>query len=87
MVGFVSVTERVHFTGEREGYVGELVVARERRKRGIGRSLMAAAEDWARRRQLTRISLETGSQNTAARAIYEDLGYLAEQVTLSKSLS
>lgn len=27
VVGFVSVTERNHFTGEVEGYVGELAVA------------------------------------------------------------
>lgn len=86
VLGFVCVVERTHFTGEREAYVGELVVARCDRKRGFGRALMAAAEDRARRRGLARISLQTGASNSAARAAYAKLGYLNEGVTLSKSL-
>lgn len=86
LVGFVHVAERTHFAGDREAYVGELVVAPARRRHGVGRSLMAAAEDWARRRGLSIISLETGSNNTVGRALYADLGYEEEQVTLTKCL-
>lgn len=87
VVGFAGVTERGHFTGQREGYVGELVVAPEYRARGAARGLMAAAEDWVRRRGLTRLSLETGSANAPARAAYARLGYVEEQVTLTKALA
>src|SRR5689334_10918935 len=40
VVGFVSVTERSHFTGEPDGYIGELVVARGRERLGVGRALI-----------------------------------------------
>lgn len=86
VVGFVGVVERTHFTGEREGYVGELVVARHRRGHGIARSLMVAAEGWARARGLGRVTLETGSANTGARAFYSRLGHTEEQVTLTRAL-
>lgn len=87
VLGFVSVGTRGHFSGDREGYVGELVVDPTVRNAGIGRSLMAAAEDWVRGRGLTRLSLETGSANEVALAAYSRLGYVAEQVTLTKSLT
>ncbi len=48
--------ERLHFTGERQGYVGELVVAPPHRRAGVAATLMAAAEDWARRRGLASLS-------------------------------
>ncbi len=86
VLGFVSTAERTHFTGERERYIGELVVVPRARRQGIAAVLIAAAEDWVRRRGLTRISLETGAENTAARAAYASLGYLEEQVTLTKTL-
>lgn len=86
MLGFVSVAERTHFSGDREGSVGELVVAPSFRKQGVGRALMAAAEDWVRQRGLTRVSLETGSANAGARNAYTRLGYVDEQVTLTKAL-
>lgn len=86
VLGFVSVTERLHFTGERQGYVGELVVAQLHRRAGVAATLMAAAEDWARRRGLASLSLETGAGNAAARAMYAGLGYAEEEVTLTKRL-
>lgn len=84
VVGFVSVTERNHFTGEVEGYVGELALADTGTRSGIGRALMAAAEAWARGRGLRRLSLETGAANRAARAFYAALGYAEEDVRLSR---
>ncbi len=86
VVGFVTVTERTHFTGEVEGYVGELAVAETGVRVGTGRALMAAAEAWVRDRGLRRVSLETGSANTGARAFYAALGYGEEDVRLSRAL-
>ncbi len=86
VMGFVSVTERGHFTGERQGYVGELVVLPQHRRAGIGSALMAAAEAWVRQRGLTKLSLETGAGNAAARQTYASLGYVEEDVTLTKRL-
>jgi GNAT superfamily N-acetyltransferase len=46
IVGFVCVTERAHFTGEMDTYIGELVVSKTAEGEGIGRALVGAAEDW-----------------------------------------
>ncbi|PZS27522.1 MAG: hypothetical protein DLM58_18780 [Pseudonocardiales bacterium] len=86
VLGFVSAGSRKHFSGDSEGYVGELVVDPSCRRLGIGRSLMAAAQVWITHRGLARISIETGSANTAALAAYARLGFVTEQVTLTKSL-
>lgn len=86
VVGFVHAGERRHFSGERDGYVGELVVAESAERHGIGRALLAAAEDWAAGRGLRRLSLETGAANTAARAFYAALGYQEEDVRLSRPI-
>jgi GNAT superfamily N-acetyltransferase len=47
IAGFASVSTTVHFSGERDAYIGELVVADDLEDRGIGRQLVAAAEQWA----------------------------------------
>ncbi len=83
----MSTAERTHFTGEREGYIGELVVVPRARRQGIAAAPIATVEGWARRRGLSRISLETGADNRGARTTYASLGYLEEQVTLTKTLT
>lgn len=86
VVGFVSVGEREHFAGEVDGYVGELVVAVDQAGHGVGRLLMGRAEDWARARGVTYLTLETGAANTQARAFYDSLGFAEEDVRLTRRL-
>ncbi|BCJ38349.1 GNAT family acetyltransferase [Actinocatenispora thailandica] len=86
VVGFVHAGERRHFTGEADGYVGELVVAADAARSGIGRALMEAAHRWAAGRGLRRLTLETGAANATARAFYRSLGYQEEDVRLSRPL-
>jgi GNAT superfamily N-acetyltransferase len=87
VVGFVTVGERKHFTGQVDGYVGELVTAAAMEGQGVGRALMVAAEDWARQQGLAHLTLETGAANRRARQFYEHLGYVEEEVRLTRSLS
>jgi ribosomal protein S18 acetylase RimI-like enzyme len=87
VVGFVSVGEKKHFTGQVDGYIGELVTAEAMEGQGVGRALMATAEDWARQRGLSNLTLETGAANVRARKFYEQLGYLEEEVRLTRRLS
>lgn len=87
VVGFVTVTERPHFTGRPEAYVGELAVAEDSARSGVGRALMAAVEDWARERGLARVSLDTGAANAGARRFYEALGYEESDVRLTKAVT
>ncbi|MER6943722.1 GNAT family N-acetyltransferase [Nonomuraea sp. NPDC000554] len=84
IVGFVSVTEQAHFTGELDGYIGELAVSSRHEGRGIGKQLVEAAEAWARSRGRARVGLETGAANARARRFYASLGYQEEGVRLSR---
>ncbi len=86
VLGFVTCGEQEHFTGEVDGYVGELVVAGGGVRRGVGSALMAAAEQWAADRGLAHLTLETGAANTAARRFYGALGYRDEDVRLTKRI-
>jgi ribosomal protein S18 acetylase RimI-like enzyme len=86
VVGIVSVTERAHFTGQTDAYVGELITAAGQERRGIARRLMAAAEAWGADRGLSFLTLETGAANHAARSFYAALGYQEEDVRLTKAI-
>jgi ribosomal protein S18 acetylase RimI-like enzyme len=58
-----------------ECYLAELYVSADRRGQGLGRGLMEAAINLARNRGANRIELGTGEDDTAARALYESLGF------------
>ena len=84
IVGVVSVHPSEHFTGERDGYIGELVVTEHAARRGIGRSLVDAAEAWARGQGLAHLTLHAGAYNDSARAFYAALGFAEEEVRLTR---
>ena len=86
VVGFVCVSERAHFTGEVDTYIGELVVAKAAEGTGVGRALVGAAEGWGRSRGRRRVVVDTGAANTPARRFYAALGFEEEDVTISRSL-
>jgi GNAT superfamily N-acetyltransferase len=58
-----------------DSYLEELYVVADQRGRGIGRALMEAAIDLARREGAADMSLGTGEDDVAARALYESLGF------------
>ncbi len=58
-----------------EIHITNIAVHREWRRQGIGRSLLGAILEDARRRQLTTVLLEVRPANTEARGLYEDLGF------------
>ncbi|WP_175541427.1 GNAT family N-acetyltransferase [Streptomyces aidingensis] len=86
VVGVVAVEEQRHFTGVVDGYVGELAVASDASRQGVGRRLMTVAEDWARCRGLRYVTLQTGAANTTARRFHGALGYQQEEVRLTRAL-
>ena len=87
VVGMVAVSEQRHWSGDLDAYVGELATAARHERRGVGRALLDRAEQWARERGLARITLETGAANTGARAFYSALGYLEEEIRLTRMLT
>ena len=55
--------------------IGNVAVAREWRRRGIARALMQAAIELARRHDGDWVALQVRSDGTAARSLYESLGF------------
>ena len=86
IAGVISVRASTHFTGERDGYIGELVVAERASRHGIGRALIAAADAWARDHGLRNLTLHTGAFNTNARGFYAALGFAEEEVRLTRPI-
>lgn len=70
MIGSVMVG----FDGHR-GWVYYLATAPEQLGRGIGRSLMTAAEEWLRARGCPRVRLMVRGDNLSARGFYRAIGY------------
>ena len=86
IAGVITVRASTHFTGERDGYIGELAVADRASRRGIGRALITAAEAWARDHGLRNLTLLTGAFNTNARAFYAALDFADEEVRLTRPI-
>lgn len=82
VAGFVSVSEKKHWTGQTDAYIGELVVATDHEGHGVGSALVGAAIDWSRERGLERVTLDTGIRNDRARRLYESLGFEEEGISL-----
>jgi GNAT superfamily N-acetyltransferase len=59
-----------------ECYLAELYVVPARRGRGLGRALMQAAMELARRQGADRMELGTSDDDVVARALYESLGFI-----------
>jgi putative acetyltransferase len=55
-----------------------LMVAAHERRRGVGRALLAAAEAWARETAVEKLELHVLPHNSAAIALYEEVGYVRE---------
>lgn len=91
IVGFVSVWARVPVEEPDDdpaeyAYVSDLVVEAARRRRGLGRELMSAAEDYARARGARRIRLSVMARNLGARDFYQSMGYVENEIEVEKSL-
>lgn len=59
---------------QRRAFIEDLVVADPYRRIGIGKRLMDAATDWAKRKQASQLALTVWEGNTAALHFYQKLG-------------
>jgi ribosomal protein S18 acetylase RimI-like enzyme len=81
LVGFVRVVQPVPVpSGAHVRQIQGLAVDPAERRRGLGRTLLDAAFDEARRQGAYRITLRVLSVNTPARRLYESLGFVVEGV-------
>lgn len=70
IVAAVMVGEDGH-----RGWVYYLAVDPEHQGMGLGRAIMAAAEDWLRARGVWKLQLLVREENAAVQRFYETLGY------------
>lgn len=79
LVGFLEVDLRSHADGcnpaRAVGYIEGWYVAENHRHRGIGRRLLAVAEDWARSKGCVEIASDTWIDNEISQRVHEALGY------------
>jgi len=83
-VGFVSCVELLHPDKGRELFLYELSVAEEVRRRGIGRALVDAGLDLARRLGCYGAWTATEDDNAAALATYRSTGATADPTTVTE---
>jgi GNAT superfamily N-acetyltransferase len=77
--GFAQVSFRPSvWADEPVGYLEELYVVPGRRGEGVGREIMNAVLGLARERGAAGMEVVTGEDDTAARSLYESLGFANE---------
>ncbi len=85
---FVSLQDPLFVIPEqrRYGYIAELFVDEAARGGGVGRALIGACEDEARRRGLGHVKIGVLTANARAAEVYARAGYLPYQSELRKFL-
>ena len=77
IVGRLSIARDPHPACSHVADLG-LMVAREHRRHGVGRALLAAAETWAKDTGVSKLELHVFPHNEAAIALYAGAGFLQE---------
>ena len=79
LAGLLEVDLRSHADGcnplRPVGYIEGWYVAENHRHRGIGRKLLAAAEDWARSQGCVEMASDTWVDNEVSQLVHQALGY------------
>jgi len=84
--GALVATAMVGHDGHR-GWVYYVAVDPDRQGQDFGRAIMAAAEDWLRARDVTKVMLMVRPDNVSVQAFYDRLGYdVQERVIYAKWL-
>ena len=88
VVGWVQVFALLLVELPPQAEIGGIVVDARYRRIGVGRSLMEAAELWARQNGLATLRLRSNLQRDAAHGFYRRLGYqeIATSTLFSKML-
>jgi ribosomal protein S18 acetylase RimI-like enzyme len=76
-----------YFSGDRHAHISVIAVTRDAEGEGVGRALMGYAEQWARERRHTRLTLSVFESNRRAQTLYERAGFHVEMRRYAKPLS
>ena len=79
LVGFLEAGLRSHADGcddsQAAGYIEGWFVSPEHRRKGIGKKLLAAAEEWARSQGCIEMASDALVDNRISQAAHETIGY------------
>jgi ribosomal protein S18 acetylase RimI-like enzyme len=71
---------------KRRAHIDTLIVTATQRRRGIGRAMLAAAQEWARGQGAREILLTVWAGNEEAERFYEALGFMRVSSVLGRDL-
>jgi ribosomal protein S18 acetylase RimI-like enzyme len=85
MIG--TLTHMSHEHNDLSGKIVALIVSRKQRRSGVGRALIATAEKYFARRNVTRVTLTTRFERNEAHRFYEAVGYARTGLRFAKNLA
>lgn len=86
--GWIYLTIQTdYYTKERHAHITDIVVAKDAEGKGIGKALLAFADEWAKEMGSRWITLNVFAGNQHAQAVYEKAGYQKEWVKYLKILT
>ena len=86
-VGYLFVGESKNMmTGKSSGFIYDIFVKEELRGKGIGKQLIAKAENYCRERRLTKLSLMVSAHNQPALKLYASTGFKKGQILMEKEI-
>ncbi len=80
IMGYALARVGIRWLGARRGGLTSIAVAPQHRRRGLGRSLMAAALEYLRARGVRHADLEVNVGNRAAQSLYESFGFVQSRI-------
>ncbi len=84
-VGFIHLQRTEDFFNKRSNcHISDLAVAPKHEGQGVGKALLAHAENWALQHHCQMITLAVFPGNERARALYEANGYATDLLRLAK---
>lgn len=84
-VGFMHLQKTLDFfTGRSNCHISDLAVVPAQEGKGVGRALLAHAEEWAREHRCALITLAVFPGNERARALYAAHGYDTDLLRMAK---
>ena len=87
VLGFIVVVPVTDLSGHRHGHIASIAVTPEAEGHGIGKALLAAAEEWCREQGFADVTLHVYPGNNRARQVYERAGFELEWHRLRKDLA
>jgi GNAT superfamily N-acetyltransferase len=75
VVGWLQINDSVALESGRRAEIVGLVVSASVRRQGVGRALVAAAEDWARARGIDRLVVRSNLTRSESHRFYPDIGF------------